>query len=338
MTTDSVILNLDRLSHVTTVLARSEIPLEGESVDHQFARTPDLRALANAYFAIVAICHQTSPLGERRLQGNVLGIEKYGWDYLKEQFLNVALSDARWCTPEFWSRISPLALSDIYHDPSHGLTLNRVNERVFLLNDLGSKLLGSGFRFIAEAFERHNSQIEGTEGFLAYLHDFEAYSDPVSKKSLFFLSIAASECGWKIQDGDRLRSPVDYHEIRGHLRIGTIVILAAELRLKVENSLPLTVNEDVKLRRAIQEVNDLLAKNTRRSSSEIHYLLWNVFRNCCPRESERTHCTGCGPGCALPTRYKEMPTYKGACIFSAVCESSGRASKVSDPPYIGHFY
>jgi hypothetical protein len=158
------------------------------------------------------------------------------------------------------------------------------------------------------------------------------------KKSMFFLSLATKECGWKLADPESLLSPVDYHELRGHLRIGTVKINDADLWLKIQRGLVLSEAEDVTIRQKVQEVNDRLAHLTGNSASVIHYLCWNIFRNCCPRESKDTHCSACGSNCMLPRQYKEMQGYQGRCVFSAACASAGKPEKVIDPPYAGDFY
>jgi hypothetical protein len=323
-----------------------------EAATHKFTWTHDLRELANAYFAIVAICHQTTPIGERGLQGYTDDAPqsqlKRGWEYLKERFLVRALEEPKWTSALFWNELTPYELSALYQDDTLskrygdeaiGRTLNRVNERAALINDLGRVLTRDGFKYIFEAFTRNNQIIDGSQGFLKFLEaNFEAYKDPVRKKSSFFLSIVAAECNWVIKDPEHLSSPVDYHELRGHLRIGTIKVNDPALAHKVERGLALTEQEDKELRLVTQQVNDFLGNKAGLDSSRVHYLFWNVFRNCCPRESDSTHCLSCGSNCKLLQHYKDMPTYKNQCVFSGICHSAGKANKIVDPPYVGHYY
>lgn len=235
---DELIINESQVEKLITLLKLSIVPRELESSSHSFAWTKDLKELANAYFAIVAICHQTSPIGERALHGYIDDEEKSGWDYLKEKFLIAALKDSKWCSPQFWKSLTPSELSALYFDSrlsnesvdkSAGMTLGRLNERAYLINDLGRQLSDLKIEYIFEAFLRCEQRIGGESGFMGFLQKFEAYKDPVYKKSLFFLSIVANECKWIIQDGSYLLSPVDYHELRGHLRIGTIKLLGGRL-------------------------------------------------------------------------------------------------------------
>jgi len=338
MMRERVVLNNERLSEVGSIVRASKPPDEDESTDLAAPWGGSRDELTNAFLAIVAICHQTSPIGERRLEGNLGGRTRVGWDYLKGKFLEAATADLRWCSPERWAMLSPIELSELYRDNATGLTLNRVNERTYLLNDLGALLGAAGVSTVRECFEQAHSRFAGSDGLLAFLSRAVAYADPVQKKALFFCSIAVRECGWKSEDAASLRSPVDYHEMRGHLRIGTVKVIDAFLRDKIQRALPLTEAEDTELRAAIQNANDAVATSASVTSSVLHYLLWNVFRNCCPRPSDATHCTACGSGCALPAQYKGMSTYEGHCIFAAVCESASRSDKIMEPPYAGHYY
>src|SRR3989442_1561745 len=127
-----VVIDTERLGRIADLLTRSSVPPEAESRGHDFEWTNGPRLLANAYLAIVAICHQTSPGGERRLEGLVQGSHKVGWDYLKERFLREAAEHTEWTKPSFWQVLNPTRLSSFYVDSTLGLTLNRVNERTFL--------------------------------------------------------------------------------------------------------------------------------------------------------------------------------------------------------------
>lgn len=327
-----------RVEALVNLLSNTQVPSEDESTTHEFVRSGSVEDLANCYLAIVAICHQTSPIGERRLEGYVGHSRKAGWDYLKEKYLLAAACNPILASPAHWANLTPFMLAELYSDDEFGFTMNRVNERTFLLNDLGRGMIKSHTAYIREAFDRANRMIDGDKGFLKLLSQFEAYRDPLGKKAYFFLSLAINECQWAAADPENLKSPIDYHELRGHLRIGTIIATDMLLSQKVRLGLLLTEEEDLELRRAAQHVNEKISEKTGLSSSVIHYLLWNVFRNCCPRQSDHTHCKYCLPTCALPERYKQSELYEGRCIFAPVCDSASKPEKVADPPYVGHYH
>lgn len=69
------------------------------------------------------------------------------------------------------------------------------------------------------------------------------------KKSHLFLAIMMREGDWVRMDPENLRSPVDYHEMRGHLRMGTILIQDHRLASKIQRGLTLTEEEDGEMAR-----------------------------------------------------------------------------------------
>lgn len=326
------------MERVIEVLNSASIPTEKEWSNSTRPASLSANTLADAYLAIVAICHQTSPIGERRLGGYVGGKLRWGWDYLKEQFLSEVCTDPSWATPEKWESLTPDELATLYDDINYGRTLNRVSERSYLLNDLGRMMLSQDLHSAIDAFEACKHRLGGSKGFLEWLARSIAYSDPLRKKSYFFVSLANNECSWSPSDIDELLSPVDYHELRGHLRLGTVIVTDQSLSRKLKLGLTITEEEDNELRSVVQEANLVLARESGATNSAIHYLLWNVFRNCCARGSEETHCGKCTEQCQLPKEYREVSTYQDRCWFSSVCSSRNADSKIIDPPYLGHFY
>jgi len=334
---DRIEINQSKVEGLVQLLKQLDIPPEKEAVTHSFSCSANLNILANCYMAIVGICHQTSPIGEKQLEGFIGSERKHGWDYLKEKFLLHASEDNKWACFDFWKVLKPVELEELYEDKTLGKTLNRAKERTLLINDLGNVLLAEGFNNIKQAFEVCNRRIGGKSGFLEFLKKFEAYSDPVHKKSFFFLSIAMSDCKWEIEDKINLLSPVDYHELRGHLRVGTVRVQEKYLQTKLEQGIPFTDEEDTKLRIMVQEVNNILVKECRTSSSALHYLLWNLFRNCCPRQSSETHCDDFD-NCDLPQQYKKLFQNRKSCPFKKECDSAVIKNKINEPLYVGHFY
>lgn len=333
-----VSIDFEKAEQLAELLASANIPSEQEASAHTFCWNGTANDLANCYFAIVAISHQTSPIGERRLQGRIDGDTKYGWDYLKEKFLIAANQDKALTTPRRWQVFTPQQLAELYRDKECGMTLNRVSERTLFINDLGRRLRAEGLCFIHDAFEASRRTIGGDEGFLQFLSQFQAFADPLCKKSLFFLSLAINECGWSPTDLENLLSPIDYHELRGHLRIGTIIVNDEDLSRELYLGLPVTDSEDFFLRKAAQEVNNWIAEKVQRTNSVLHYLLWNVFRSCCPRSAGETHCSRCGQSCGLPDRYRQMNICTDRCMFMEICQSAGQPAKLTEPPYVGHYY
>ena len=129
---------------------------------------------------------------------------------------------------------------------------------------------------------------------------------------------------WNIRDPENLGPPVDYHEVRGHLRCGTVLITDDTLAGKIQRSEAVSAEEDVAIRQAVAEAIVRIGRSTGPTPSRLHYLFWNIFRACC-RES--THCESCPTACRLPERYAALTAGNRRCLFSAVCASSGMPAK-----------
>lgn len=338
MGSSNITINKGKLDSLVGILRGLNIPREIENPPNFVPPKIHSRELANIYLFLVAICHQTSSLGEKRLQGKIAGKTRAGWDYLKEKLFQEIVSQSDLISPTSWESLTPERLSNLYQDREVGLTLNRINERTFLINDLGKRLIVDGFEYIDMAFDKAAKTLQGSGGFLNYLAGFLAYSDPLRKKSYFFLSLVGNECGWKPRDAEAILSPVDYHEVRGHLRIGTAKILDKNLERKIRLGLVITETEDFQLRSCIQEIMGQISSETGLTNSQLHYYFWNVFRNCCPRNPQDTHCTACPSTCGLPHAYRKASLHEDRCTFSDICNSAGKETKVMDPPYIGHYY
>ena len=145
-----------------------------------------------------------------------------------------------------------------------------------------------GLRRAEELFSRCASMVGGDAGFLAQLRQCEAYGDPLGKKSFFYLSLASAECGWTVADPREHESPVDYHEVRGHLRLGTVKPVA-ELAVKIAEGKVLTRDEDLAIRSAVQSANETLAARWGASSSQVHVHALECFS--CLLHSERSRHT-----------------------------------------------
>ncbi len=165
---------------------------------------------------------------------------------------------------------------------------------------------------------------------LSLLAEFRAYDDPVRKKSFFFLELMQNAGLWKYVDPEQLGAPIDYHEVRGHLRIGTVDIRDPDLRAKLLEGREVTQEQDVCIRQAVYKALTLVSEYSGlRNPGQLHYMFWNVFRSCCTRDSP--HCDSCPPTCSLPTRYIPLALSPGGirrCPFSTVCQSAGREPKL----------
>jgi hypothetical protein len=307
---------------VAKLLATKEIPL-----DHEESSLPGFSQylIGNFFLALVAISHQTSPRGHAPLEGSIDGVWRRGWDYLFARLEEAGRRDPTLLTPTRWSDLSTDEVRHLFHDEELGDRLTNPEHRAELLRDLGFKMISQGWSF-ADQFYRHcNGRIaSGNPNLLQVLSQFQAYNDPVRKKSYFFLALMRNSGLWHYADDEALGPPVDYHEVRGHLRLGTVRITDPELLEKVRTGRTVTTHEDVAVRQAVHDaIMRISDRSGLRNPSQLHYLFWNLFRSICTREAPQ--CFTLRPGCSLPARYMHLVDEHGTrrCPFVSICPSAG---------------
>jgi hypothetical protein len=312
-------VNSGACESLARLIKNQQIPIDSE--DTYLAGFSPLQ-VGNFYLCLVAICHQTSPHERPPLEGHLNGDYKRGWDYLSAKLEAAVRSNPMLFTPSKWSDITETEIRAIFHDSQFGDRLTEPGNRANLVRDLGHVMVKNNWKWVEDLYHLSGGRVAtGTPSLIELLTKFRAYRDPVKKKSYFFLSIMRNNGLWQYPDAERLGPPVDYHEMRGHLRLGTVVVNDEALRQKLFVGTPVTAAEDVALRQAVHDAI-LLVSNLSgvRNSSQLHYLFWNVFRSCCSREAP--HCHGCPPDCPLPARYVHLailPTGERRCPFAAMC-------------------
>ncbi len=295
----------------------------------------------NFYLLLVAICHQTSPRGKKPLEGFVAGRLLRGWDFLSAKLELAAQHDRSLLSPSRWTTARTADVRELFHDDRLGDRLIDPGGRSALIRDLGCVMLRHGWLWIEDMYRSAKGRVAvGDPNLASLLSEFRAYDDPVRKKSFFFLSLMRNSGLWQYADPENLGPPVDYHEVRGHLRIGTVIINDAALRTKLFESQPVTASEDVVIRQAVLDAIMLLSELTDlRNPSQLHYLFWNVFRSCCTRESP--HCAACPTACPLPGRYVPLAIRADAtrrCPFSSVCASAQVLHRIHEHVFETDYY
>ena len=287
--------------------------------------------VGNFYLLLVAICHQTSPRDGKPLEGKIAGRYLRGWDYLSAKLEAEARINPAALSPIFWAQVTGTDIGELFRDEKLGDRLSDPDGRALLIRDLGQKMLLRGWESADELYTLSGGKIAtGNPNLLSLLAQFRAYDDPVRKKSFFFLALMQNAGVWTYSDPDQLGAPIDYHEVRGHLRIGTVQICDPDLRTKLLEDREVTAEEDISIRQAVHKAVVLVSEYSGlRNPSQVHYLFWNIFRSCCTRQNP--HCNSCPPTCSLPDRYVSLALFPdGArrCPFSQVCQSAGREPKL----------
>ena len=332
-----VVLDFKQVQAIVELLERIRLPNdEEEPVEIELPKD----VLANFYFTIVSICHQTSPIAGPNLQGRVAGIQLRGWDYLRVKWLAATENDYPLVYPQSLSTISPGTIKDILRDNRGRSTISDAKGRAVLLNNLGDHMLKLKYNSVQEMYDKFEGFLirENEQGLLQQLSEFIAYADPVKKKSLFFLSLMKNHALWIYKDDYNLGPSVDYHEIRGHLRFGSVRIKDEKLLRKISMNISITQEEDIAIRTAVYDAIMYISEKSTISSSVLHYFFWNIFRNCCDRVNP--HCYFCPPNCQLPSRYADLKRQINTrrCIFADQCLSANSKNKLTEPAVVTEYY
>jgi hypothetical protein len=322
---------------IANLLRTKNIPLDQEESSlpgfHQ-------ELIGNFFLALVAISHQTSPRGRPPLEGTIGGVRRRGWDYLFARLEEAARRDPVLLAPERWSQLSTDDVSQLFRDPELGDRLSKPELRTELLRDLGLKMMGQGWSFADQFYHHCNGRVAaGNPNLLQVLSRFRAYNDPVRKKPFFFLTLMRNSGLWRYADDDALGPPVDYHEVRGHLRLGTVCITDPELLGKVWTGRQVTAPEDVAIRQAVHDaIMEISERSGLKSPSQLHYLFWNLFRSICTRDEPQ--CFALKPSCSLPDRYMHLVDNQAGkqCPFSSLCPSAGRPNPICEHVFETDYY
>lgn len=311
------------------LLRTKHIPEAHENVNVSGLLPEDV---GNFFLSLVAICHQTSPRGKVPLEGFVGGQRLRGWDCLAARFREAVAADMSWLTPGRWRTASGEDIRAMFQDPILGDRLSDPEGRAALLRDLGRSLRARRWRHIDELNRYCDGRVAtGYPNLLGELSRFRAYADPVRKKSLFFLSLMRSYGQWNYNDEELIGPPVDYHEVRGHLRIGTVEVIDETLRLRLYRGERVDAASDVAIRSAVYDAIMRVVELSGFSATQLHYLFWNVFRSVCTNENPQ--CLTILPDSTLPDRYRHLalqPDGLRTCPFAATCTSSRCDSRLME--------
>jgi hypothetical protein len=333
----SVSVNYTVCEMLARQLALQKIPEDREELLSLNLPPP---LIGNFFLLVVSICHQTSAPGRLPLMGVVHGKVQRGWDYLFQRMLEIVEESNDLLDPLRWIHLSSQELQDFFSDVKFGNRLTDPEGRCRLIQDLGEKMRSSGWVLADDIFKRCEGRVgTGQPNLLDLLMRFRAYADPVKKKSLYFLSLMRNNSRWQYPDNASLGPPVDYHEVRGHLRIGTVSVNDTILLKKLRDRTLVTADEDVALRQAVYNAIMLISElSGLRNPSQLHYLFWNVFRSICLRQEPQ--CFQLDPSCDLPQRYRHLTVARGkkGCPFATICGSAGIHEPVLEHVFETDYY
>jgi len=232
-----------------------------------------------AYLFCAAICHQTQSL---------LNSDKnlIGWNYLEYVFSNLAKSDSKLLDIEYINSktrdelIAPFERLFPENDENPQCTLDKLPERIGLLKDIAQVLQ-----------EKYESQIEklinksemrlfnNGKGLYELLNDFQAFQDPLKKKSTLFIKLLFQSGIIYILDSEKFEPLMDYHMQRLLLRTSCIDVLDNELEKMLKNKVFL--QSDLEIREKCVEAIRLISKYSGISVLDLDDVFWAIGRSCC---------------------------------------------------------
>ena len=141
-------INPAACERLAEIISKKTIPLDREE-----GPLPDFSDLeiGNFYLFLVAICHQTSPLGKPPLEGTLHGKYRKGWDYFSAKLEQAFQNDHRLFDPLEWSQMTGKRLASLLNDPQFGNRLTEPNPRAALIRDLGQVMLKNHWEIVSHA-------------------------------------------------------------------------------------------------------------------------------------------------------------------------------------------
>jgi hypothetical protein len=298
-------------AEIAALLRNHDFPAEPEP--SHFCPFP-AKQTANLLFALVAISHQISGLW-----GGINRFAQSGWDYMLPRFTQEALKEPTLLFPKKWSIITTHEVCHFFRGSNFGETPRNPDSRAELLRDAGRRMQEMRWQSVFEIYQLCKGRIaSGEPNLLNELSKFKAYSDPVQSKSFRFLSLMKSSGLWSFADDGMLGPSVDHHEVRGHLRLGTVRIINESIRERIFARKLLTCEEDVAIRHTVVDAIERIAQLAGTSQRKLHYLFWNLFSSICESEF---------PKCSVASRYDVPEVFSAfvasGCPFTGVCANAG---------------
>jgi hypothetical protein len=329
-----VAVNFERCREVAHVIHDMRLPA---ALVRQTLFSSDRKLVGNFNLLLVAICHQT-----QKIHGNVDGEWCRGWDYLERKLNRHCQSNPDLLEFGAWTTLTRTCFERALCQSAEDAIEMDVASRVQLINDLGYQMTRAGYTSFEQLYDAKKRRCSGDMSIVSFLKErTRAYSDPVEKKARLLIGLLRDAHGWQFSNDHELGAPVDYHEIRGHLRIGTVVIHDKMLAAKIESD-SVSDNEDSLIREEISGAIDAIAQYSERADPlKVHYVLWKYFRTICRRDE---------PNCSARKRSaldQLDPLYAKAfdksagvngCAFSSVCVSFKDQTFDAEYKYEGTYY
>ncbi len=288
------------------------------------------------HFYAVGICHQTYNLANPKLN-------LFGWDFMEYGFLDILKNDpyllnsneiVKLSRHKLIQRIKPFFAEDNIPEKC---TLDNLEERADLWLDMAKKLNKHFDGKVENIFNQNDwKSNQNAENLYSQFRLFEAYSDPLQKKSGVFLKLIADAGLVNLDQLINVIPIMDYHMQRVLLRTGCIEVNNEELKTKLQKRQ--TISDDQALRKACINAMKIIAEISDYHLFKMNDVFYTLGRSCC---NEATLCRNhvCEKTPCTLTRALVLETHS-RCIFEDVCFGAKNDDyhKFWQPIVQTHFY
>ena len=329
-----VAANFKRCHEVARVIEDMKLP---QCLVRQTLFSSDRKIVGNFNLLLVAICHQT-----QSIHGKVDGTLCRGWDFLERRLNRICQNHPDFLEIGAWTSLTRASFEQVLCSSPEDVIPSDVGPRVQLINDLGYQLTRAGYASFEHLYDAKKQRCSGDGSIISFLKQrTQAYADPVEKKARLLIGLLRDAHGWAFSNDCELGAPVDYHEIRGHLRLGTVVINDQTLAANIESD-SVSDSEDSLIRDGISGAIDAIAKCSESADPlKVHYILWKYFRTICRREQPNCLARKASALDQLDQAYAqafENSAGSSGCSFSSVCESFKQQIFAAEYKYEGTYY
>jgi hypothetical protein len=286
---------------------------------------------AAMYYYSVGICHQTYHLANPKLK-------LYGWDFLEYGFVEIAQQKPELLQAEFLVQLTNTKLIELIkpffaedHDP-HKCTLDTLDERAELWLEMA--------RFIIKQRGNHLDFINSSNHKAAYFYQqlpqTIAYSDPLQKKTSFFMKLLEDSKLIGFGKNQDLIPIMDYHMQRVLLRSACIEVHDEQLKYSLQNRE--AIESDQEIREACIAAMKIIAQTAGLSIFKMNDVFYTMGRSCC---NEKPLCEfhSCEKSPCTLSLAVELGNHE-KCIFQDICKGAINKDyrKYWQPQVHTHFY
>lgn len=331
----SVTINIEKSIEIGNALKR--YALQSDFLDRPFLKfklDPELRL--RMFLFSVAICHQTHALRSEKLN-------LAGWEYMEYVFLKMAEGGSELIHPVYISEMAEeslgkeLRIQFSENNLAENSSLDRIGERANLYIATARLLVEKYHGRVSNLIRSTgNYLLNNGRGLYELLEEFEAFKDPLRKKSTFFIKLVSDSHLIKLSDEENIIPIMDYHMQRVLLRTGCVEVHDEKLFKSLTEKTP--VKSDFLIREACVQALYVISKHSGHHILTMNDIFWPLGRSCC---NENCLCVNyiCEKEPCSLTKTLALKNHK-YCIFENCCTGM-RDKKIRSlwqPQIETHFY